>query len=275
MNAALKVIDSICVGSKKANRANILAFEREALKLPQGHIPITHHINGGMYIRESTIPKGLVVTGQIYKFDHFDIMIRGDITVTTDTGESKRLTGFNVIKCMSGKKRAAYTHEETVWTTVHPYSGDNGDDIQDFITVDSFEELEQFNNTINQADFLTFADSVGMTAEEIRAISEIEEDMVEMPVGYDAIYTDDSKIEGQGLYSSMLISEGAIICPGRINGKRTPAGRFTNHALFCNAKMVFDGDDMYLKAIKGIAEDEEITISYRQVIKTRQKKGDL
>jgi hypothetical protein len=275
MNTALKIIDDICEGGKKPNRENILAFEKAAKDLPQVEIPITHHIHGGMYGRESTIKKGFVVTGQIYKFDHFDIMVSGDITVTTDTGESKRLTGFNLIKCMSGKKRAAYTHEDTIWITMHPFSGSNGDDIQDFITVDTFDELAVFKSTINKADYLSFVDSVGISKEDIRTLAETTSDLIPMPVGYESIYVDNSDIEGQGLYSKENIREGSVICPGRINGKRTPAGRYTNHALLHNAEMFFSGDDIELRAIKNIEKGEEITMNYRNVINARYERGEL
>ena len=72
MIAALKVIDDICVGGKLPNRKNILAFEEIAKTMPQVEIPVKHHIHGGMYGREITIPKGTILTGQIYKFDHFE-----------------------------------------------------------------------------------------------------------------------------------------------------------------------------------------------------------
>jgi len=109
LNNALKVIDTLCVGNKYDNRAIILNFEDIAKTMDQIEIPVIHHIHGGMYGREITIPKDTVLTGQIYKFDHFDIMISGDITVSTDTGETKRFTGYNCFKGMSGKKRAGYS----------------------------------------------------------------------------------------------------------------------------------------------------------------------
>jgi hypothetical protein len=141
---AVSVISDICVGDKLSNRAAILEYEKFALEQPQIDIPVKNYIHGGMYAREITVPKDTILTGQIYKFDHFDVMISGDVTVSTDTGERKRLTGYNLLEGLSGKKRAGYFHEETVWVTFHPFTGKDGDEIQDFITVDSFEELEEF-----------------------------------------------------------------------------------------------------------------------------------
>jgi hypothetical protein len=275
MNTALKIIDDICEGGKKPNRENILAFEDMAKKMPQVEIPVKHHIHGGMYGREITIPKDTILTGQIYKFDHFDIMISGDVTVSTDTGETKRLTGYNFLKGMSGKKRAGYTHEDTVWITFHPYSGVDGDDIQKFITAETFEELALFNTAINCADYDSLVESIAMTEQEIRVQVENTEDMCSMPMGYESVYVAKSALEGCGFYSKENIQTGSVICPSRINGKRTPAGRYVNHALLCNAEMVFFGDDMALKASRDIEAGEEITVNYRNVLDERNKKGDL
>jgi hypothetical protein len=275
MNAALKIIDDICVGGKKPNRENILAFEEIAKTMPQIEIPVKHHIHGGMYGREITIPKDTILTGQIYKFDHFDVMISGDVTVSTDTGETKRLSGYNCLKGMSGKKRAGYTHEDTVWITFHPYTGANGDDIQDFITAKTFEELELFNTVTNRADYKSMIDSIQMTEEEVRAQVENTNDITEMPQSYEHVYIAESSLEGKGLFSKDKIVAGSVICPSRINGNRTIAGRYTNHALLCNAEMVFIGEDIGLKALKDIETGEEITVNYRNVINHRNIKGDL
>ena len=96
--SAVSVIDDICAGSKVINRNKILQYEEFAKAQPQIEIPVTHYIHGGMYVREITIPKDTLITGQIYKFDHFDIMISGDVTVSTDTGERTRFTGYNCFK---------------------------------------------------------------------------------------------------------------------------------------------------------------------------------
>lgn len=132
------------IALRDESRDKILAFEKKALDMPQIEIPVNQYIHGGMYAREITIPKDTIVTGQIYKYDHFEVMIKGDITLTTDTGDTQRLTGYNCIKGMSGKKRAAYAHEDTTWVTFHPFDGDDGDEIQAFITAETFEELELF-----------------------------------------------------------------------------------------------------------------------------------
>ena len=271
--AAPAIISDICVKNKSTNRAKILEYEKIAKELPQVEIPVNHYIHGGMYGREITIPKGTVITGQLYKFDHLDVMISGDITVSTDTGETKRLTGFNLFKGMAGKKRAGYAHEDTHWITFHSFDGDSGEEIQKYITAETFTELENFHAEINRADYFNFVSEIGMTQEEITAQVENTDDMIFGTI--DSVFVGDSNISGKGLLSYLTVNIGDVICQARIGDKRTLAGRYTNHAVFPNAEIVVTNDGADLIAIRDIEEGEEITVNYRDVIKNRFIEGDL
>ena len=273
MNNALQLIDNICEGGKTPNRNNLLRLEEMNSKLPQLELPTRHFIHGGMYARELFIPKDTILTGAIYKFDHFDIMISGDITVSTDTGETKRLIGYNLFKGLSGKKRAGYAHQDTLWITFHPVTGNSGDQIQELITAQSFDDLDKFNIEMNRNDFFLLVEQTNMTAEEIRAQSENTSDLILDELIN--VYVSNSQIEGKGLFSRRLFSTDKLICQSRKDGKRTLAGRYANHALYPNSKMVFDGENMNLISIKDIEEGEEITVSYRDVLQTRIKRGEL
>ncbi len=70
-------------------------------------------------------------------------MISGDATVASETGPV-RLQGYHSLSGHSGKKRAITAHEDTIWMTVHPSNGTNGEQIQNLITVKDFDELEKF-----------------------------------------------------------------------------------------------------------------------------------
>jgi len=276
---AVAIISSLCGVGKGPTRANILAYEEMAKKLPQLEIPVTHHIHGGMYGREITIPKGSLITGQIYKFDHFDVMISGDITISTETGERKRITGYHCFKGESGKKRAGYAHEDTTWITFHPYGAEcseDGDQIQKFLTAESFEDLDEFIRLVNVSDYGRMVDDMDMTEEQIRSQVENTEDQIAFPEGFDHLHVKDSVIEGVGFFSERNLEKGDVICPSRIDNQRTPAGRFVNHAMSPNAVMVLvDGQNADLVATRNIEAGEEITVNYREVISHRLIRGDL
>ncbi len=266
-----QVLKDICVGSREENRKALCAYEEVAKTFEQVECPVLHYMHGGMYAREVVIPKDTILTGAIYKFDHLDIMISGDVTVTTDTGETKRFTGYNCLKGLSGKKRAGITHEETVWITIHVAKGSHGDDIQRFLTVDSFEDLANFTRLVNQEDFRRLLLDLGMTAEQMTAQANIMIDRIDMPEGYDHLYTAPSDLAGVGFYTSEKLLAGITVCPARIGDKRTPAGCYTNHAT--NANCVLRG--LSYVALRDIEAGEEITVNYRQVLSARHQQGDL
>lgn len=144
----VKAVCSVLVGER---REKIQSLETVMLQEDQVDIPVNHRFSGGIYAREITIPKGTLLTGRIHKFDHFDIMLSGDVTVSTDTGEVKRLTGLNIMEGKAGKKRAGYTHEDTHWITFHSAEERDPEQMYDFLTCGSFEELEEFNHLLEQA----------------------------------------------------------------------------------------------------------------------------
>lgn len=143
---SLSIVSSV---SKK--REQMDSLELAMLQHDQVEIPVEHMFHGDMYARKIMIPKGTLLTGRIHKFDHFDIMISGDISVSTDTGEIKRLSGFNLMKGVAGKKRAGYAHEDTHWVTFHSAEEREPESMYEFLTCGSFEELEQFNENLSIA----------------------------------------------------------------------------------------------------------------------------
>lgn len=146
--AIVAAVSSVDIAER---RGKINALELAMLQEEQVPIDVNHRFNGGIYAREITIPKGTLLTGRIHKFDHFDIMLSGDISVSTDTGEVKRLTGLNIMEGKAGKKRAGYAHEDTHWITFHCAEERNPEEMYEFLTCGSFEELEEFNHLLEQA----------------------------------------------------------------------------------------------------------------------------
>ncbi len=51
--------------------------------------------------------------------------------------------------------------------------------------------------------------------------------------------------------------------PGRINGKRTPAGQYMNHSTNANVAPEKVGEDMNVIALRDIYQGEELLVNYR------------
>ena len=272
---SIAIIGAACSPVKQEAREKIMALESVMAEYPQVDIPVTHRFCGNMYGREITIPKGTLLTGRIQKFDHFDIMLSGDMTVSTDSGEVKRITGTNIMEGKAGKKRAGYAHEDTHWITFHSAEVRDPEEMYEFLTCGSFDEFESFNVMLDRGDYRLMVDEMGMTEEQIQEQVQNEADMIEMPEGYEYLDVRESPIHGAGLYSHANHDAGEIICPARIGDKRSIAGRYTNHAFEPNAAMKVTDAGVDLVALKNIDQDEEITVNYRNVIEHRITEGDL
>lgn len=81
-------------------------------------IPVKHYFSKGVYAREITIPANSVLTGHIHKFENFNILSKGEMSVLTEDGVVTVKAPFSVVS-PPGTRRAAYAHTECVWTTIH------------------------------------------------------------------------------------------------------------------------------------------------------------
>jgi hypothetical protein len=113
-----------------------------------------------------------------------------------------------------------------------------------------------------QIDYGAFLHQIGMTQEEMDKIVHIESDLIGMPEGV-AVELRDSLIHGKGLFATRDFEAGEVVCPGRLNGKRTPGGRFINHSVECNITPTKVGDDIYAVAARKIRAGDELVVDYR------------
>ena len=104
---------------------------------------------------------------------------------------------------------------------------------------------------------------LGLSHAEVRAISENMQDQIPMPRAYD-VEVRPSPIEGLGVFVTRPFRQGEIIAPARIGARRTPVGRYTNHAKSPNCRMlaVFPRKRLVLVAFADIAAGEEVTVDY-------------
>jgi hypothetical protein len=120
-------------------------------------------------------------------------------------------------------------------------------------------------------DFLDFLSEYNLTWELVRKVSENLEDQISIQEENDNFQIRVSKIEGLGVFTKVNLFNGFYIGKARMSGKRTLLGRYTNHSMNANAKMVMLDDDVGLFCIKDILKDQEITVNYRQVAKNIQR----
>lgn len=119
-------------------RQLILGFEAALRNVPGAVLgdcfPLKHTFTPGIYSREITLPKGVVVVGKIHRERHLNFISRGHVQVFTEDGGLEELIGPITMVSEPGTKRTVHVLEETVWTTIHH----NPDDLTD---LDELEEL--------------------------------------------------------------------------------------------------------------------------------------
>lgn len=100
--------------------AQIAVLEAALLDRPEHllDLPVTNYFSDGVYARELFIPKGTVLTGKIHKRTNLNIMVAGELLVSTETGMQRVRAPFVVVS-PPGTKRVAYAVEDTRWITIH------------------------------------------------------------------------------------------------------------------------------------------------------------
>ena len=255
--------------SSQELRHRIETYEERLKREPQVEIPVTQYFCNGVYLREITIPAGTLLTGKIPTDERLNIVLSGSCEVVTQDGV-KIVEGPAVFKSPPGGKRAGRCLTECTWLTAHAYAGPWFDEktMSDMFYVDTFEQLEQLvEPDSDRQDFLDAITEFGWTEELVREQSVNTEDVIAIPT-WDTVEMRESDIEGVGLFARVPFPQGATVMPARIGGKRTQAGRYTNHARLPNATMKFHTNgNPYLVTIADVDVGDELTVDYREILK--------
>jgi len=253
--------------------------ELAMLQLPQVDCPVVHHFGPGVCIREVFIPAGTLAIGHKQKFDHINIMLKGKVQVVHDDGSTQTFAAPMIFIGQAGRK-IGYVLEDMVWQNVYATELRNPADVENFFIEKSEVwhdvqahkfALESVARAADREDYFQLLDECNILHTTARQQSENEDDQIWL--NSNVVQIAESPIEGKGLFATAKITANSIICPSRINGKRTQGGRYTNHAINPNAKMVLlPNGDINLVALvdiegcKGGDWGIEITIDYRQAL---------
>lgn len=265
-----------------AKSSEVESLEAFMLDLPQAECPVIHHFGPGTYIREVNLPAGILAIGHAQRFEQLNIMLTGKVAILDTNGEVKELVAPLIFVGPPGRK-VGYVIEPTVWLNVYATEERDIDKLEEMFLdkSDSWAQHHAENHAKksdvheeDRKDFFEVIKQAGFSPETVREQSENLEDQMEMPDGYGAKVTiRPSAIEGKGVFLSASAEAGELIAPARINGMRTPVGRYTNHSVNPNAKFILsDTNNIYLVATKYISGckggdfGEEVTVDYRQAL---------
>lgn len=253
------------------------------LNLPQAECPIKHYLGAGIYIREITIDAGVFSVGHYQNFEHMNQLVSGRVIMLENDGTTKEYAAPMTFTYREGNK-AGYIIEKMVWQNIYP-NPDNETDLEvledKFVTKNKVwkehaqiqNDLDHLKREIDREDYQKMLIDLNVTHEQVLKESEVEDNCIPFSNDIHAVKVSKSNIQGKGLFAQSPIKALDIIAPARLNGKRTPAGRYTNHSLSPNARAVIVNNDVYLVANKDIEgchggdSGEEITLDYRQINK--------
>ena len=239
------------------------------LSMPQANIETIHTFLPGIYERKIIVPPWTVLTGAEHRTPYRIRVEAGRIAVNTDLG-IVILEAPAELNAPAGVRRVGRVFEEWVhWVDIY----DNPDDCRDIQALEDRLYVVPdigLGSTRRQAlidrdrdDYQKFLEENSLNEQMMTAVESITHDIVLMPDGY-AVEFRESPINGIGMFAAREFCSFERICPGRINGHRTPAGRFINHSKEPNAKPEKSGDDIWAVALRPIHLNEEITIDYRE-----------
>ena len=126
-------------------REKVFKAEELMLQMPQLELEVKHYFSHGVYARELYIPKDTILVGKLHKYPQLNILSKGDISVLIDE-EVKRIQAPYTVVSPAGTKRIAYTHEDTIWLTIHGTEETNLDAIEEYFTANSEQDYLDFIN---------------------------------------------------------------------------------------------------------------------------------
>jgi len=252
-------------------------IESKMLDLPQADCPVVHHFSPGLYIRELRMFKGTLAIGHYQKTEHMNLFLEGKVLMLDKDGAK---TEFSAPMLFVGKpgRKMGYVLEDVVWLNIYATEETDIEKLERTY-LDKSKTWENHNSTKalqkqeDVEDYQKLLTEYGLSEDIVRNQSENKDDQTAMPSGSFKIKIDKSGIEGRGVFATAGIELGEIVAPARINGQRTPVGRYVNHSINPNAEMIQIGNDIYLKSICKITgclgglNGQEITTNYRKNLK--------
>ncbi len=121
----------------------VLAAEREMLSMPQVELRVEHDFSYGVYSRTLYIPKGVALTGHIHKYENFNILVKGKMSVLVN-GQMETIEAPFKVVSPPGTKRIAWALEDCIWMTIHGTHEKNVDEIEKYFIAHTQEEYLEF-----------------------------------------------------------------------------------------------------------------------------------
>lgn len=259
-------------------------LESTMLDHPQVECPVVHHFGPGVYVREVHLPAGTLAIGHAQRFAQLNVVLQGSVAMLGEDGHLKIVQAPAIFTGPPGRK-FGYVLRDTVWQNIYATEETDIEKLEAHFLDKSatwqthHKEVASLRVALHERDraaYRGFLTAFELDENIIRAQSENETDQISMPEAYQArVMVRDSFIDlsGKGVFLSAGVKAYELIGPARIDGKRTPIGRYVNHSDHPNCYFSErENGNIYLMAKKPITGcmggelGEELTVNYRQAL---------
>jgi len=256
--------------------------EKVMLSHVQAPCPVNHYFGPGIYIREVSMAAGIFAIGHRQTQEHVNILLKGSVLMMNEDGTTHQLNAPLMFTSKPGRKMG-YILEDVVWQNIYATEERDVQVLESMFLdkspawIDANELRMKSEHALHESDRADFAEVLfrsGFSAETVQTQSENISDQRPMPAGSQKFKLGQSPIHGTGVFATANVTTHEVIGPARIEGLRTPLGRYTNHSKTPNAYMRLHGSgDVSLVALKDISgcnggrDGDEVTIDYRQALR--------
>jgi len=260
----------------------IKTVETAMLKEEQVKCPVVHHFGGGIYIREVKVPKDSLSMGHHQNFKHMNVFLSGQLVAFQNGTET--ILKSPMISVGNPGRKFGYVLEDMVWLNVYPTTETDVEKLEVLLFTKSEEwkqtEKDRLAKTRQEDndDYKEALKELEVSEEQVWATSSNMLDQIPTPEGSWKFIIQQSTIHGKGVFATADINANELISPTNIFGKRTPVGRYANHAKTPNAKMILINNDTIwliaksdINGCTGGQIGEEITVDYRQSVQIRRQ----
>jgi hypothetical protein len=81
-------------------------------------VAVQHHFAGGVYIKATEIPAGVVLTQHKHKYDHLSLLAQGRAVVVVDGVRAEHIAPA-VLNIAAGKVHAVEAQTDVLWYCIH------------------------------------------------------------------------------------------------------------------------------------------------------------
>jgi hypothetical protein len=268
-----ELLDSL-IGQAVTSKVSTGVLIEKLLDFPQAPCNVRHIYGEHVYMRELTAAAGALIVGRRQRLEHDCILVRGALTFFNEDGTQTKMLAPLEVRSTPGRK-IARVDEDMTFVNVYRTDLTDVEEIEAAIFEDPAPP-DRRPMLEPDGDFEAMLAEQGASAEAVRRASVRTDDCCPFPSGAYKVKVGRSLIEGRGLIATADIPAQEFIAPGTWAGKRTPAGRYTNHAKSPNAGFIYGTDGIaWLVSLRDIAgsrggfDGEEITVDYRRTPRAR------